>query len=214
MYIGHYGIAFLFKKKFKEIPLWLLFISVQFVDILAFILIIFGIERIHYAPHENPFFRTTLEYFPYSHSLFTNVIFALLFLLIFWKLKNKVWGIVLSIGCISHWFIDLIFQDSNLPLFFNSYKIGFGLWKFPLISFFLEIIFVIGGGYYLYKGSNNFKRPLFLIMLMISFFSFITFMPEPELVQIKTDIKALVILIPYLIFTLLAYWIERKKFYG
>jgi hypothetical protein len=32
MYIGHYGLAFILKKKAKEIPMWLIIISVQLVD--------------------------------------------------------------------------------------------------------------------------------------------------------------------------------------
>jgi len=36
MFVGHYAVGFLLKKKFNEIPLWVFFIAVQFVDILAF----------------------------------------------------------------------------------------------------------------------------------------------------------------------------------
>jgi len=33
MFVGHYAIGFLLKRRFKEIPLWILFAAVQFVDI-------------------------------------------------------------------------------------------------------------------------------------------------------------------------------------
>lgn len=205
MFVGHYGVAFVLKKKFKDIPLWLMFVSVQFVDLLAFILIILGIERMSYASNENPYFRSVLEYLPFSHSLFTNVIIAFIILLAFWKFKSRIWGLVLSFGVLSHWFIDLIFQDSNLPLFFNSYKVGFGLWHYPMISFGLEIIFLIAAGLYVYRGAKNYKISVLIILLMVGFFSFITFAPEPEIVQMKSEIKSLAILIPYLIFTFLSY---------
>ena len=77
MFIGHYSVGFLLKKRSKEIPLWLLFISVQFVDILVFLFVLLGVERIKYNESANPFLRTIIEYVPYSHSLFTNVILAL-----------------------------------------------------------------------------------------------------------------------------------------
>ncbi len=48
MFVGHYGVAYLLKKRFGQIPLWSLFVSVQLVDILAFILVPMGIERIAY----------------------------------------------------------------------------------------------------------------------------------------------------------------------
>jgi hypothetical protein len=45
MFVGHYGLGFMVKKKIKDIPLWLLFLSVQLMDIVAFILVFFGIEK-------------------------------------------------------------------------------------------------------------------------------------------------------------------------
>jgi len=214
MYIGHYGVAYALKNKNKPIPLWLLFISVQFIDLLAFVLIILGIERINYTGHENPFFRTVIEYLPYSHSLFFNLIYALITFLFFWKFKNKLWGIVLSVAFLSHWFIDLLFQYNNLPIFFDSYKVGFGLWNFPLFSFFSEIIFIIITAYFLYTDKTyKIKRSLFLVLnlIMIIYFSFIMFVPEPLHIQNSPALKAFVILIPYLLFTLITYLAERKS---
>lgn len=68
MFIGHYAVGFVLKKKTNEIPLWLLFIAVQFVDILAFLFVLLGIEHIKYNQSSNPFLRTIIEYVPYSHS--------------------------------------------------------------------------------------------------------------------------------------------------
>jgi len=55
MYIGHYGFAFYLKKKankqkskINEIPLWLIFISVQLIDFLCFIFILLEIERMKF----------------------------------------------------------------------------------------------------------------------------------------------------------------------
>lgn len=213
MYIGHYAVAIAAKKKFKQIPLWLLFVSVQFLDLLAFILIMFGIEKIHYTGNQNPFYRTAIEYLPYSHSLFFSIIFALITFLVFRKFKNKIWGIVLAIGLLSHWFIDFLFQKSNLPLFLNQYKVGLGLWDFPLFSYSIEIILVAIAGYYLYKNKNiKINRPsfLFLILIMFAFFTFIIFVPEPLIMQTSPKLKSLVILSAYLVFTVIAYLIERK----
>ena len=45
MFIGHYGLGFMVKRKFSEIPLWILFLSVQLMDMVAFILVLFGVEK-------------------------------------------------------------------------------------------------------------------------------------------------------------------------
>ena len=89
MFIGHYAVGFALKTKSTDIPLWLLFISVQFVDILAFLFVLLGIEQITYDPSTNPFLRTLLDYVPYSHSLSANTLLSFVVFLIFWKLKTK-----------------------------------------------------------------------------------------------------------------------------
>jgi len=38
MFIGHYAVGFALKKRRGEIPLWLLFLSVQIVDVFAFVI--------------------------------------------------------------------------------------------------------------------------------------------------------------------------------
>ena len=62
MFIGHYAVGFVLKKQTTKIPLWLLFISVQLVDILAFLFVLFGVEKISYNHSKNPFLRTIIEY--------------------------------------------------------------------------------------------------------------------------------------------------------
>ena len=208
MFIGHYSVGFLLKKKFKEIPLWILFISVQFVDILVFLFVLLGVERIRYSESANPFFRTIIEYVPYSHSLFTNVILALVVFLIFCQLKNKVWGLVLSIGVLSHWFLDVIVHVPDMPLFFDSFKVGLGLWQFRWIAFLFELALLILTGYYLLKGSHKIKRHVLLIILLIAVFASMFFAPAAEATPTQASIFSLTL---YSVFAALAYWSERQK---
>lgn len=46
MFVGHYGVSFAAKGAEPNIPLWVLFLAVQFLDILWAPLILFGIERV------------------------------------------------------------------------------------------------------------------------------------------------------------------------
>jgi len=211
MYIGHYGLAFILKKKAKQIPLWLVFLSVQLVDFLCFVLVILGVERMKFSPNQNPWLRTHLEFFPYSHSLFMGVIIALFVLLVFWKFKGKVWGIILSIGVLSHWFIDFLVHTPDLPLFWDSYKVGLGLWQHPWIAFSAEIIMVILGCYYLYRGSGMFLKPFILVALMVALISRMFFLQDPEIVTTNMAMRAFIPLMINSLFVALAYWVERKK---
>ena len=61
--------SFLAKALDKTIPLWLLFLAVQLVDISWAIFVLLGIEKVRIVPGftaTNPF---DLYYFPYTHSL-------------------------------------------------------------------------------------------------------------------------------------------------
>lgn len=208
MFIGHYSVGFLLKKKSKEIPLWLLFISVQFVDILAFLFVLLGVERIRYYESANPFLRTIIEYVPYSHSLFTNVVLAFVVFIIFWKLKNKVWGFILSVGVLSHWFLDALVHVADMPLLFDNFKIGIGLWQYPWISFLFETTLLILAGYYLLKGLHKIKRHVIFIVLLVAGFTSMFFAPAAEATTTQASIVSLTL---YSIFAALAYWVEWRK---
>ena len=207
MFIGHYAVGFALKKRSREVPLWLLFLSVQFVDILAFLFVLLGIEQIAYNPSPNPFLRTILEYVPFSHSLFANALLSLVVLLTFWKFKTKEWGITLSVGVFSHWFIDALVHAGDMPLFHDSLKVGFGLWQFPWIAYLLELSVFVLAGYYLLRVYNKMKRHIILIILLSIGFSSMFFAPEKEATP---ALASLVSLSLYAIFASLAYWSERE----
>jgi hypothetical protein len=207
MFIGHYAVGFVLKKKTNEIPLWLLFISVQFVDILAFLFVLLGIEKISYNPSKNPFLRTIIEYVPYSHSLFANALLSLVAFLIFWKLKSKEWGIVLFIGVFSHWFIDTLVHTGDMPLFHNSLKVGLGLWQFPWFAYLLELSVFLLAGYYLLKNYKRKFRYIILIILLSIGFTSMFFAPEAEATPALASIMSLSL---YAIFATIAYWCDRE----
>lgn len=128
MFIGHYGLGYIVKKKFNDIPLWTLFFSVQLLDIIAFILVIFGIESAGYIANANPFFRNNLV-LPYSHSLIGALLVSAIVYAICIVLKRRLWALVLSLCVLSHWFIDFIVHTPDLTIFFGKINTGLGLWN-------------------------------------------------------------------------------------
>jgi len=174
----------------------------------VFLFVLLGIERIAYNPSPNPFLRASIEYVPYSHSLFTNVIIALIVFLLFWKFKNIVWGLILSVGVLSHWFLDVLVHVQDMPLFFNSFKTGLGLWNFPWVSLIFEMILLILAGCYFIRSSHFIKEYVVLIILLLIAYLPMFFAPEVEATPVQASIVSLVL---YSVFTALAYWTERKK---
>ena len=77
MFIGHYGPSFACKAAKPAIPLWVLFLAVQFVDIVWSILVLLGIEKVRIVPGFTATNPLDLYYMPYTHSLLAAAIWAL-----------------------------------------------------------------------------------------------------------------------------------------
>jgi hypothetical protein len=208
MFVGHYAVGFGLKRKGRDIPLWLLFVAVQLVDILAFLFVLLGIERISYNPTPNPFLRTIVEYVPYSHALFSNVLIAVLVFLVFWKVKGKEWGGVLFLAVLSHWFLDAFVHLPDVPLFHNSLKVGLGLWRLPWIAFLLELSLLLLSGYYLLRDYQVRKRHVLLVVFLSLGFISMFFAPEAEATPAQAAIMSLSL---YAVFASMAWWSERES---
>jgi hypothetical protein len=50
LFVGHYGVSFVAKSHRQEIPLWLLFIAVQLIDVFWAIFVLFEIEKVRIVP--------------------------------------------------------------------------------------------------------------------------------------------------------------------
>jgi len=207
MFIGHYGLSYIVKKNETEIPLWLLFTSVQLLDLIAFTLVLFGIENAAYSPNENPFFRNNL-YLPYSHSLIGAIIISMAIFLFFWTKNKKSWAWILGLSVLSHWFIDFIVHTNDLSIFFGSYTIGLGLWNYPYLSYSIEIFFVLIG-WVILKKQNVFSY--IILILMIASFSGMVFSEEPGLMKQYSALRTSVVLITNGIFIFLAYLADGKS---
>jgi len=53
--------------------------------------------------------------------------------------------LLIAAASFSHWVLDLIVHTPDLPLYDNSAKVGFGLWRHIILSFPLELIVLVLG---------------------------------------------------------------------
>lgn len=205
MFIGHYGVAYVVKKKASDIPLWLLFASVQLLDIIAFTLVLLGIEKASYTPSVNPFFRNYLN-LPYSHSLIGALLISAIVFIIFWAVKKRTWAWILGLCVLSHWVIDLIVHIPDLSIFFGSTKVGLGLWHFPILTYVVEIVFVLTGWLLLKKNIYSYL----LLVLMVGAFTGMVFAKEPPIFREHYVLRTSIVLIANLLFVLIAFLWDRK----
>jgi len=205
MFIGHYGIAYIVKKKASDIPLWLLFTSVQLLDIIAFTLVLLGIEKASYTPSNNPFFRNYLDLL-YSHSLSGALLVSGIVFIIFWAMNKKTWAWILGLCVLSHWVIDLTVHTPDLSLFFGSTKVGLGLWHHPILTYIFEIALVLTGWLLLKKNIYSYL----LLVLMVGAFTGMVFAEEPQIFREHYALRTSIVLIANLLFICLAYLWDRR----
>jgi len=214
MFVGHYGVSFAAKSIEKRIPLWLLFIAVQFVDVLWAVFILMGVEKVRITPGITASNPLDLYYMPYTHSLVAAVLWSglgFVWYKIIYKGANFA-AFLVAVAIFSHWVLDLTVHRPDLPLYDDKYKLGFGLWNFPALAFALEAILLFGG-ILLYLQSSKavslagkFGVPVFGIVLLIV--QAIVFFGAPPTSSSSTALTAL---FSYLLFAGIAYYLETKR---
>lgn len=148
MFIGHYGVALAAKPVRKAVPLWLLFLAVQWLDVTWSVLVMSGVERLRIVKGFTESNSLDLYYMPYTHSLVGALALSIaLGGLTFLFMRNRTAGSFALIGgaVFSHWLLDLIVHVHDMPLLGDSMKVGFGLWRHMWASLSLELVILYAG---------------------------------------------------------------------
>jgi len=120
MFIGHYGPSFAIKAIRPAIPLWLLFIAVQLVDVAWAVLVLLGMEKVRIVPGITASNPLDLYYMPYTHSLAASVLWSVAAIVLCKSLLGvRTWRTAAWIGLavFSHWILDLLVHRPDLPLY-------------------------------------------------------------------------------------------------
>ena len=152
MVIGHFGFGLGAKKFAPKTSLGLLFMAVQWADLLWPVLLLLNVEHVDLQPGNAKFPLVFTDY-PVTHSLLMGIVWGLCFGFIYWLARKDIRGaFVLGICVVSHWVLDLFVHLPDLPLFpgSSSPKVGLGLWNWPVLTGVVEAtLFVTGTVLYL-----------------------------------------------------------------
>ena len=119
MFVGHYGPSFAGKAVKNSIPLWVLFVAVQLLDVFWSIFVLLGIEKVRIVPGITKTNPLDFYYMPYTHSLDGALVFAVAAGLVYWLLRRADgWpgATVISTAVFSQWILDLVVHRPDLPL--------------------------------------------------------------------------------------------------
>jgi hypothetical protein len=148
MFIGHYGPAFALKPARRAIPLWVLFVAVQWLDFVWSTLVLAGIEKVRVVPGFTEASPLDLYYMPYSHGLVSAVVLSLVFgAIVALAMRDVRVLAVVAVAAFSHWIADLLVHTPDLPLYNDSLKVGLGLWRHVAISLPIELASLFGGAW-------------------------------------------------------------------
>jgi len=130
MFIGHYALALAAKRAAPRTSLGTLFLAVQLADMLWPAFLLLGWEQAHLVPGPNPFLILWLDSIPISHSLLTLIAWGVLFAAVYRMRTGYAKGaIVVALGVVSHWVLDVVTHRPDMPLYPGGPKLGLGLWN-------------------------------------------------------------------------------------
>lgn len=168
MFVGHYSVAFAARSEKNKIPVWVLFIAVQFLDYIWATLVLVGVEKLRVIKGFTAGSMLDSYFHPYSHSLIAAIawscvaglaykIFCSRHLFSFAQgrlcLYRKYAAFIVGAAVFSHWILDLIAHPRDLAIYDNTWKVGFGLWNYRDPEFALEIA-LLAVGIMLYLTRN------------------------------------------------------------
>jgi hypothetical protein len=211
MFVGHYGPSFLAKRADRSIPLWVLFIAVQFLDVLWAPLVLLGIEKVRIVPGITASNPLDLYYMPYSHSLIAAIGWSIVGAAAHQLLARPSAlrsSVIVGIAVFSHWVLDFIVHRPDLPLYDNTAKVGLGLWNAPAVALALEALLLLGGIWLYFRDQLSRAIGTFVFgALMIALQTYIFFGPPP----LSGKAAASTAIIAYAVLALVIWWLQDRK---
>lgn len=182
MFVGHYGVSFATKRADASIPLWVLFVAVQWLDVVWAPLVLLGIERVRIVPGFTATNPLDLYYMPYTHSLVAAFMWSAAAAGV-WRLvtdaKAKA-SLRVGLAVFSHWILDFIVHVPDLPLYDNTMKVGLGLWNQPVLAFSLEACTLLGAMFaYLQRSHVQRTGIVGFGLAMLGVQAYVFFGPPP-----------------------------------
>lgn len=154
--INHAAAALPIKRKFPNVPLVWLLVSVQLVEFAWVALNYLGIERTTTENTVGFVGDIHLSHMPWSHSVAMMLGVAIVAWLVLGKgLGKGRFGLAIAIGIASHLMLDLLTHQHDLQLapFVSEPRLGLGLYgSAPIVAFAFELGFGIWCWWY-YRGS-------------------------------------------------------------
>lgn len=215
MFVGHYGVALAAKAVQPERSLGGLFVASQLMDVTFSVLLLAGVERVRIDPEGAGPAGVEIEFAAYSHGLVGVAVlaaatYAVTLLVLRGHRRRIAAAGLLAAVVLSHWPLDVLVHDRDIPLVDHSVELGTGL---PvLFGFAIEVLLLVAGlVLYLRRTvprttAGRFGMPAFAVGL-VAFGAYVATASTPATVAIV----ALSNLAVYAVFAAVAEWLDRRR---
>jgi hypothetical protein len=211
MFVGHYGVSFAVKRADASIPLWILFVAVQLLDVVWAPLVLLGVEKVRIVAGITASNPLDLYYMPYTHSLLAALAWSVGAFMLYHlavPAAHRGAALLVALAVFSHWVLDFFVHRPDLPLYDNTAKVGLGLWNLPVLAFGLEAAVLFGGLWLFVRTGETRSRGLVLFgLIMLAIQAYIFFGPPP----VSDKAAAITALVAYAVFALVIRTLERHS---
>jgi hypothetical protein len=104
--------------------------------------------------------------------------------------------------------IDLIVHRPDLTLYDSVFKMGFGVWNYPIPAFLLEMLVLFGGAAFYAKNAVQ-KGKLWGFVAVLAVLQFVATFAFPPPSSDRNE--AVTALFFYILLALIAAWVERGQ---
>lgn len=213
MFIGHFAVAFGVKRAAPEIKLGSAVLAATFLDVVWPLLVAAGIEIVRIVPGATAFAPLRFVYYPFSHSLAMALVWAVLFAgVYYWRRRSMRAAVWLGALVVSHWFLDVIVHEPDLPLFPGlGIYVGLGLWNSVAGTLVVEGL-LFAAGLWLYLSATRATDRIGtwglwgLVALLLVSYAGAAGAPPPGVTAIViADLAGIAVAVAW------AYWVDRHR---
>ena len=211
MFVGHYSVSLAARRSSVDLPLWVWFVAVQWLDLGFMVLVLLGIEKVRIVPGFTESNPLDLYFMPYTHGLLgatlMSAIFAGLVAAVFPAARSAGGLGLLWLASFSHWLLDLVMHTPDLAIVNGPTKVGLGLWNHLAIGLALELVLLVLAAWFYARGADRTRRARVwtLVGVMVALQVYSNFGPTPT----SAAQFAVTALTAYGLLTAGAYWVER-----
>lgn len=213
MLLGHIAVGLAGKRFAPRVSLATLLFAPMFLDLLRPIFLLLGWEQVRIDPGKFGFTSLVSESCHWSHSLHMTLFWAGLVAVVFRALtrdtRSAVW---IGIAVVSHWVMDWVTHQPDLPLWPGGPLVGLGLWNSVAATVIVEIVlFIVGLWLYMRvtrpRGGRG-RLSLWSLVVVVTLIYFSSLQPLPAGTNERTI--ALMALLGWLVIPW-AWWIDSTR---